>query len=177
MGCDIHMYIEYKRKEDKKFTNFGNCLNPGRNYFLFGLLCKGVRSDLEEGLDPKGLPERDTLGWRTKSDSILRIDDEFAENDYTGEWTTLEKAKRWEANGAVIFNNANGIPTYVTNPDWHSHTYINTEEFREQLIRYYQNPEVIMLGYKEPEYEAILAAMNSFQQNGYDCRIVIWFDN
>ena len=46
MGCDIHMYVEWKVKSrnDNYWDTFGGCINPGRDYELFGLLA-GVRSD------------------------------------------------------------------------------------------------------------------------------------
>jgi hypothetical protein len=68
MGCDIHLYKEklvngkwltadeWETDDDghksvpwkKRFTD--------RNYNLFGLLCKGVRSDHEFSFDPRGIP-------------------------------------------------------------------------------------------------------------------------
>ena len=44
MGCDIHCYIEYKKKNDDHWRSFGGRINPGRNYTLFGVMA-GVRCD------------------------------------------------------------------------------------------------------------------------------------
>lgn len=55
---------------------------------------------------------------------------------------------------------------YVSNPDWHTHSWLTADEFA-----------VAIEGSGEPEYEAILAAMRSFEAGGAQARIVFWFDN
>lgn len=68
MGCDIHLYIEYKPKKSTSdyWYSFGQRFNPGRNYHLFGLISKGVRYESENSLEPKGLPEN--LGFYSNLD-------------------------------------------------------------------------------------------------------------
>ena len=63
MGADIHMYAEYRNKnqaqEDQKqgrkpyWYCYGDQINPGRNYTLFGILA-GVRGQYEDSFEPKG---------------------------------------------------------------------------------------------------------------------------
>lgn len=66
MGCDIHMYIEYKVDDGEWIAHESHVeteeegIRPisatGRNYYLFGLLA-GVRSiDSGNNLKPRGLP-------------------------------------------------------------------------------------------------------------------------
>ena len=60
MGADIHMFIEYRNKEQAKrlekegrksyWWSFGDHLNPGRNYTMFAILA-GVRGDYPESFD------------------------------------------------------------------------------------------------------------------------------
>ena len=44
MGCDIHLYIEYKNKKvafdgyKDNWHSFGQRINPGRNYAMFALM-------------------------------------------------------------------------------------------------------------------------------------------
>ena len=44
MGCDIHLYIEYKSKKtefdgyDYGWQSFGGRINHGRNYAMFSLM-------------------------------------------------------------------------------------------------------------------------------------------
>jgi len=177
MGCDIHMYVEYKRKNDsdKQFRNFAGRINPGRNYFMFGLLSKGVRSDNEDGIEPKGLPEMDSLGYKTMQDARLYITDNASGE---GDECTLEQALQWTENGRYgrkIYNNADGKPTWVDHPDWHSHTWLTSAEYSTAIFKYNSNPQAVK--YKEQEYEAILAVLNSLENNGYETRLVFWFDN
>lgn len=171
MGCDIHMYVEYKRKDDKRnnWSNFGSRINPGRNYFMFGLLSKGVRSDNEDGVEPKGLP--DNLGWRTSDDMYLYIDDKYSEED---DYVSMAQALKWETNyGCIIINDPQGNPYKVENPDWHSKSWLTTNEFEKQLEIYNNEPG----DYREPEYMAILAAMKELENHNNECRVVFWFDN
>ena len=65
MGCDIHLYIEYKNKmvefDGYKYSwhDFGKCINPGRNYVLFALMA-GVRNygnELPVIVPRRGMPE------------------------------------------------------------------------------------------------------------------------
>ena len=55
---------------------------------------------------------------------------------------------------------------FVSHPDWHSHTWLSADEF-EKAIQDLGNEK----------YRAALAAMRSFEADGLDARIVIWFDN
>jgi hypothetical protein len=169
MGCDIHMYVEYKRKDDKRnnWSNFGSRINPGRNYFMFGLLSKGVRSDNELGIDAKGLP--DGLGWETSDDMYLYINDNRSEDD---NHVSTNQAIKWRANyGCNIVNDENGRPYKVENPDWHSSSWLTTSEFENQLNIYNQE------SFGVPEYMAILAAMKELENHNNECRVVFWFDN
>lgn len=181
MGCDIHCYIEY-RSENSDFTSwndFGKKINPGRNYQIFGLMAKGVRADYDESLDIKGLPDYETLGYSSKDDAYIYISE-----SKDPDCCSLETAQKWESYGhKIIYRNGN--PIFVENPDWHSHSWLTTEEFNYVLNLYYQKNsdsilepyEYMKSSYIAPEYEAILAAMLRFEDLGYKARLVFWFDN
>lgn len=169
MGCDIHMYVEYKRKDQEHYCNFGGRINPGRNYYLFGLLCKGIRSDLNEGLPEKGLPDK--LAWASRSDSQLYITDAGEADDEC----SRENAERWVANGSSTYTDEE--KKSVTHPDWHSHSWVTYEEFKQQYDIFNAKRQEEGSTYTEPEYDALLAALKSFHDEGYDTRIVFWFDN
>lgn len=91
MGCDIHLYREkqvngewvavdkwtpydYGDGEVGKSVEYEDCAYTGRNYQLFGVLSKGVRSDHEFSLEPRGIP----------SDSCKEIMDESKSWDLDG---------------------------------------------------------------------------------------------
>lgn len=165
MGCDIHTYVEYGKKDEEgkiRWRNFGGRVNPGRNYFLFGTLCKGVRSDLEHGFSQRGLPE--DMAYASKNDSRLFISEHEGDGN-----CTLERAMTWESHGCKITNNEFAEPVFVEHPDWHSHSWLSYEEFDKALALYYEKAE---LKFKEPEYEALLASMKKFIELGFECRIV-----
>ena len=71
MGCDIHMYSEtfidnewvadeastYIPADDENFSKMAEFNNTPRNYWFFGLIASGVRSDFPWSLEDKGFPE------------------------------------------------------------------------------------------------------------------------
>ncbi len=138
MGCDIHCYIEYREKDvdDKNWRGFGGHINPGRNYGLFRLMA-GIRSrDSENGLfKPKGLPE--DIGHETSLDNFRYISDDEKCTCGESRSVTSKKAEYWVKSGYSIYqNNVNGIPTWVSNPDWHSHSWLSLSEYRQVLEAY-----------------------------------------
>lgn len=198
MGCDIHMYVEYIDKEELEkyqrgerrdihgnpikpyWRDFGGKINPGRNYNMFGFLCKGVRSDHSNGFPKKGLPPFDELGYASRNDSVCYISDKESSD---GTYVTLETAMRWAKGGCKLHNNSNGQPQWVDHPDWHSHSWLTTQEFEEAINRFIEyiksdNDDGFYTNYEpQVEYGALLAAMKYIESRGQVARIVFWFDN
>jgi hypothetical protein len=170
MGCDIHMYIEYADKNNddvNRWRDFGKRINPGRNYAMFGILAK-VRSDTAFSFEPKGIPKN--LAYSSASDSRLFI----CESD-DDRHCTPEQAERWVNNGSSKYiDDRHGKPTWVTHPDWHSHSWLTTDEYKQALEFY--NKEYATK-YPEPEYQVVLTCLEKFTEMGFDARIVFWFDN
>lgn len=168
MGCDTHMYIEYRRKdnEEKTWRDFGSRINPGRNYFLFGIISEGVRCETTFNFPPKGMPE--DAAYAARNDNRLYISEHEGDGN-----TTLQRAQKWVDSGHCKFiNGGDGKPTWVTHPDWHSHSWLSTAEFEKAMEFYRENGHGT-----EPEYEALLASMKRFEELGYESRVVFWFDN
>ncbi len=118
MGCDIHLYVEYKKtvKDVKKWLN-GDYFkfNPyhkvydnehpynrielygDRNYGLFSTLA-GVR-DYTEGMtpvsEPKGLPHDVTEYVQSEST-------QWGSDGHTHSWLTLKELKDYQAIGAKL---------------------------------------------------------------------------
>jgi hypothetical protein len=203
MGCDIHVYIEYTDKktlEKEKngilnsngvpikayWRNFGGNLSLGRNYWLFGILSKGVRSDIDNAFEPKGIPPFDSLSNETRSDYAHYISNE---NDDDDNYVTMEKAIKWSNSyGVELYyrNPTDDKPTWVSGPDWHSHSWLTTDELEQALAIYHNmcveanknDPDYNNLdSLKEPLYTAILSLMKSLESDGMVCRLVFWFDN
>jgi hypothetical protein len=171
MGCDIHAYIEYKDPKYDWWDSFATGINPGRNYTMFGLMAKGVRSDYNDGFIPKGLPEN--LAYVTESDNRLYIT-----NNRDGSRTcTLDDAEKFKEYGCKVINNKEGKPTWVTHPDWHTHSWLTIDEFEKALNTYYKKAEIEGYSGKLIEYESILAVMKRLKELDCETRLVFWFDN
>lgn len=168
MGCDIHMYIEYSDKNPenskKVWNNFGGEFGA-RNYELFCILADGIRGYHPKGLDIKGLP-KDGLGDFT-NDSLYFIIDP---NGGIGT-ITLERAIEYnKLYGSEIINDDSGNPFLVEIPNNHSHSWLTIKEFKKAL-------KIFGLKNVPIEYKAILAAMESIENDGYEVRTVFWFDS
>lgn len=162
MGCDIHMFIEYRRNS-KSWTPLGKEIKPGRNYQMFGILA-GVRSDQEFYFKPRGVPH--DISYLAEYASRLFINET--------EGVSIEKANQWVIKGIskFIYDNENK-PCWVTNPDHHTHSWLSSYEFGMALKHYNsKHPGCI-----EPGYEAMLASLARLNELGFEARVVFWFDN
>jgi hypothetical protein len=173
MGCDIHMYVQYRKKDfdpkwESYWNEFGGHLNPGRDYSMFGILSDGVRSSWTKCHEPKGLPEGN-LGWTAEREAYLYVKTDT--NPYDDGYCTLEDAQRW---GRKIELDKDGKPWRTIHPDWHSFSWLTTEEYA-QALRWYSSQVRYKAGL---EYRALLKLMKALEDNGKnDVRIVFWFDN
>lgn len=169
MGCDIHCYIEHARRPSADgrvfWSAFGGRINPGRDYRMFGVLA-GVRSDDQPMFALRGLPEKHSLTvlW----DNQYYVSDNGAEDRET---VTREKAESWVASGHSEWTD--DAKRAVTNPDWHSHSWLTLDEWKAALAAG-GDPE---WGPPAIEYHAITAVMQTFADAGEQTRIVFWFDN
>jgi hypothetical protein len=197
MGADIHLYLEYTNKEildseknadlidgykpiKSYWYDFGGGFSLGRNYRMFGILSKGVRSEFEDGFEPKGIPDFDNLGYAARNDYSLYISEK---EDTEFKYCTMEQAIKWCAsdfcNSKLYYRNpTDDKPTWVSNPDWHSASWLTIDEYEKAIQIYEKMLEEDYMGkYIPAEYEAILAAMKSLEKNGNVTRVVFWFDN
>jgi len=191
MGCDIHLYMEYKDPTNTAYTswsNFGRSFYVGREYGLFGYLA-GVRGSGPAVVPARGYPE--DAGWDTNDDFYYRISDD---DGYDGEtrYVTLERAKSW---GVPILYDKNGKPDRVQCPDNHTPSWLTWSEFTSALVlcelqhRNWLNnedpdstPAIKDLYARDLKrfllrYKAVAATMETFEKAGYITRIVFWFDN
>jgi hypothetical protein len=168
---------------------------------MFGLMAN-VRNCYSDGklpvlVEPRGMPE--DAGYTATDDNRIYISETESED-----YVCMETAKRWVNSGSSKFINDNdGNPTWVTQPDWHSHSWLTTSEFESVLNKYLEletgwhkvrveehnkmvereNIQPDSWAYAppsindEPEYQVVLASLKRFEELGYDARIVFWFDN
>lgn len=189
MGCDIHLYMEYKNPTNtwsKRWSNFGKRIYVGRNYYMFGLMA-GVRGSQNPIAAPRGIP--DDIDFYTAEDFYYSIEDTNGYNDDGQRTITLENAQRW---GTKIELDDKGVPYRIANPDWHTPSWLTFDELTSALLladlayerNMYDNsdPRIKELHQTEAptfllEYKALSASMETFENAGYNTRIVFWFDN
>ena len=171
MGCDIHCYIETQRYPNARepwwpFNYYG--LNPGRDYKMFTLLAD-VRSygELEAVYPQRGLPV--DLSWNVRSENRLFVCDDPDSEGCTDRAT----ASKWVRSGYSKWDDDER--NWVTNPDWHSHSWLTTQELENVINTYI----AIKDDYRhvDPGYKAVLAAMKAFEDANEPARLVFWFDN
>lgn len=183
MGCDVHVYVEYRKPDDDRgWRSFGGHINPGRSYVIFGAMA-GVRVDETDGLKTmkaKGMPDFNSLGWDSRSDYTLFITEDGSDSGDC----SLADAERWAKDGRLACWGSDFKPCEkpilngrIEGPDWHSHTWLTLREYRRAL----RTAKMYMIKqewkWDEPEYEAIAAAMARLEREGYESRLVLWFDN
>ncbi len=165
----MHLYIEYKHPESNFWSSFCGRINPESNYTLFSLLA-GVRNYGNRHVvlyPPRGIPE--DCGYHSRKDDLKYI----SETELKGS-VKPEVAKEWvDQRLSVYVNNQAGIPTWVTHPVWHSHSWLNCDEYEQVLSTYKEKPDACL----NIEYDVILVCMKKFEAMGYKSRIVFWFDN
>jgi hypothetical protein len=179
MGCDIHVYVEYS-DDGEYWQNLTD--NAGsRNYVMFGVLA-GVRLEHLTVFSPKGLPDG-KLGYITEDAHWINVarDGKPEQAEWDG-WTSLESAARWvKSKYSEPEYDDSGRIRRVTNPDHHSHSWLNSDELNLALLRYPDAAKGVWGdsgGVQLPhEWVAIRAAMRAIEENGGLARVVFWFDN
>ncbi len=135
MGCDIHMYVEYKQQDaaddqrEEYWYAYGSRINPGRDYEMFGALA-GVRTEHVPHIEPRGLPP--VLGYYSKSDYwIAVVNDPKDMEGYTDPIT----AQRYKDHGSIEKTvEIRGLThSFISNPDWHTPSWLTPQEFEDAI--------------------------------------------
>lgn len=168
MGCDIHLFIEYKNHVGN-WVCFGDEMNPGRMYEMFAKMA-GVRD--YEGImkfKPRGLPENYSSEVESGAHYFIS---EHVTDEYEDRRVSPSKAEEMVSKGW-----AKRHPTkdfYVTVSDWHNHSWLTADEL-ESCMTDLNIPAEHEKWFVE--YRAVVAAMRVFEKAGYETRVVFWFDN
>ena len=166
MGCDIHAFVDFNKPGEDLCQCLSEELNFDRDYAVFAKLA-GVRNYGEEITpisEPRGLPAH--VSWSVSSSDNLYV----VEKDTNDSGTcTREQAERWVASGISKWVRE-GV---VSNPDHHSYSWISLSEFERAISELSS-----IIKYKlSVEYLAVLSAMKTIAEQGYEVRLVFWFDN
>lgn len=188
MGADIHMFVAYRNKkraqelektgQDPYWFSFGDRMNPGRNYTLFGVLA-GVRGSYPDSFEPKGRLSKKEMSWEGQHEDWLYISEGV--EDHVDGCVKPETAERYRSYGCQFIEGPDGKPSWVQHPDHHSHSWMSPDELEEAFNRYQRHAS---LEWGETvtgaplEYRALLAAMRTLEEDGEnEVRVVFWFDN
>ena len=167
MGCDIHCYIEFQTPGTDHWVSFGENINPGRHYVLFGRLA-GVRGGPGPmTVAPRGIPV--DLGVNASTAYWWWIERDGTPHAREVSAATAERHVRSgdaRCREPSRFDSPAGLPHWISNPDAHTPTWLTPDEFAAALADEY-----------DPTYGAMLAAMRSLESRGLAVRVVMWFDN
>lgn len=166
MGCNSHTYIEYRSKESKDYWfSLLQHQVDSRDYLLYAKMA-GVRNynEITPIAPLRGFPE--DAGYTAKRDYYLRINDEFAAKEYEG-YVSSERASKWVSQGISFFPPDGS--NLISDPDAHSASWLTGEEFCA-AVRETASDNIYWM--------AIAAMVESVNKtDGFECRVVFWFDN
>lgn len=169
MGTDIHAFIEY-RHGGTEWRNFGKEFELDRSYDLFEKFA-GVRGLVRNAIvPPRGVPGDIAFITRSQYTFVVLDGKEEIHEECA---TTRKNAERWIANKSSVYFNDN--KSFVTNPDWHTPSWLTLEEYETALYEM----KIQWNGDVNPCYNAVLAAMKNLNDDERvsEVRLVFWFDN
>ena len=178
MGCDIHLHVEVRSRKTKKEHNDSKWYSDefygefsDRNYNMFSALAD-VRNDgdIERIVPERGLPT-DGLAFATEDHYYLTITDDKELIEWGERYCSRENAEKWVSAGYSVRNPNN--ENMVSGPDWHSENWCTADELKECIDYLDNNPEF----HVNVAWKALYAYMKAYEENGYECRAVYWFDN
>ena len=106
------------------------------------------------------------------------------------EWTEIDKLPEEDVDD--IYDNDPDKPIFwVDHPDFHSHSHISLDEYKTLLFRYvdcmnelYNTEETLteteegfLVGTTTLYWVALYNQLHTYEQYGYEIRLVYWFDN
>lgn len=164
MGCDIHLFIEYRNsKKARQWDSLSfRDLILRRNYRTFAAM-DGVRQCDDFKVDfqpPRGLP-KDHSFHAGMANQLYVVD----RRDHIGDDEASKfDVEKWISQGLSRWIDED----YVTHPDWHSHSWLSPDEY-QRALEASEN--------QLPDYRAVLGALRALEQSGCEARVVFWFDN
>lgn len=185
MGCDIHLYVETRRKSYKPEWRIPKHIKPDwlpisyrgefsdRLYGMFAALANIRNYHDLPSLPVKGLP--DDISYKTFDEFFKGIKPKNA-NRETYEWEyEREDVQRWCKNKSS-FLKKKGKQLYCSNPDWHTPSWCTADELQSCFNTVFGDKMPYSGDYIE--WLALINYMKAFESTGeFDCRAVFWFDN
>lgn len=165
MGADIHAYPEfaYLGREERVWGSLCGQFSLSRDYDLFGKIA-GIRGG--QAMVPlRGLPT--DMGFEAHDDCFELVEDYNLNPDFR---VSREQAAQLVAEGRTSWSNESQVA--IVNVDWHSFTWLASQELRKVL----EAPRTIdyRIG---GSWWALLAMLEEIERHECETRLVVWFDN
>jgi len=139
---------------------------------MFCILAE-ARSEAPNSFKPKGkIPFNELSTWVRSQRTYLIGEYKEEYGGFSGD-CTLKDAIRYQKEFDCRIHYVNKNPIFVDDPDSHNDTWLSYSEYA-QALHYYEDytknsPPI--------GYLAVYAVMKTFNDAGYETRLVIWFDN
>lgn len=179
MGTDIHAFVEVVGEEAVSLTEGEFYI--GRDYHLFGALA-GIRTAEPPLVPVRGIPQdpsRDVAGWyyqvAVEPDEVPRLRESGGTFGPCG-FVTLQDAEVYVSRGCSHWRLPLPEPPIrrqISNPEWHSPTWLWFEEIQQVLA--YRGLDVKSINpFFAAMYDAMLSLHRGLQTERV--RLVFWFD-
>lgn len=174
MGCSIHLHIEIRHKNGREKWRPA-CFNEEftvQNYAMFGALA-GVREEYLQVVPLRGLP--DDMCKYTEDylyhPVIYKTEDwsYYSPTDIT--CVTHADALKYVKEFGCHWRDKD--QKYVSDPDFHSHNWCTTQEMNECVETVVKKSDWGI----GVDWHVLAKFMNFYEECGYECRAIYWFDS
>jgi len=169
MGCDIHLFVEYRFRAGHFGSLTTDEFSLPRNYAIFGALA-GVRMKELAHIAVRGFPD-DASDYAQEA-YYWRVCEEADYSDgFDGIWfTVLPKDAEDYIHRGFSRKKPGPRSDLISDPDAHHASWLTAPEFRDALT-----VAATASGEPSQEYLAVAAALHVLEPD--ESRVVFWFDN
>lgn len=186
MGCDIHLFLEKKRRFSFKFFDnmvgkwtacdmseygYGCGIGFGDRWYPMFARLAGVRNyESYQHLPIRWIPS--DASWDVKMLFCCKVVPDCEDDDWDNSIVSETNARQYIKEGISLpFCEKDGIK-YITNPDYHTASWCTTEEMETCVKEEFSNE----IHNGEPWFN-LVDYMKQVESQGCDCRAIFWFDN
>ncbi len=185
MGCDIHLRVEARPKRSPYpiQPHYWSCAGffgefSSRAYGMFARMAD-VRSygkHYKVQFKPRGLP-KDITSCSVLHSFYLAVTDSIDLSGYDPKYFYRADAEKWVKEGIAEWVDEG--KSYITNPDYHSASWLTTQELRQCFDDCFKEEDGI---YKPNsnyiDWLGLVSLCEGIESDGiHECRVVFAFDN
>ena len=190
MGCDIHLKLEYRKKNpkptdyeyEKKWRTssltYSECFSE-RVYSVFAYLADVRNYDGVDTLEIRGFPEDASENTIMAYSALIVPDDEYEsrfkydDKPIIRESEANELINKYHYKTAKIWNR-----DFLMSYDVHSPNWCTTDEMAYVVKKVFYNKKKKKWKGAYENWLALVGAMKAYEKTGeYECRAVFWFDS